>query len=69
MEDIENRRAGFDQSGNIYEKAVSVEIRPELIANVACYWFTPEHESAHQIIIYVHGGSICSWLNSFTEVW
>ena len=57
MEDIKQRRKGFDQLGYFYEKASSVTIEPVSFDGVKCYWFIPERATADRIVIYGHGGA------------
>jgi acetyl esterase/lipase len=56
MEDILQRREGFDQKPLPYGYEPTVSITPMMIEGVNCYWFTPEVPSPDRIIIYVHGG-------------
>jgi len=57
MENIKERRIGFEQLGNIYAKAASVKTEQVFINGVNCYWLTPENPAANKIIIYLHGGA------------
>ncbi len=52
-------RAFFDSLGNSYPVAESVEVRQEHVADVSCYWFTPENPLQDKLIIYLHGGAFC----------
>ncbi|MCF0059352.1 alpha/beta hydrolase [Dyadobacter sp. CY356] len=57
MEDLETRRGGFDQLGNIYPKAAGVSIEQENIAGINCYWLIPENVTSKDLTIFLHGGA------------
>ncbi len=57
MQDIKQRREGFDQLGKLYPKVTSVEITFEQISGLDCYWFVPQNPKSERLIIYVHGGA------------
>jgi monoterpene epsilon-lactone hydrolase len=52
-----NGRAFFDGLGKNYPAAESVQVKPEMIGNVSCYWFNPAQPVANKRIIYLHGGA------------
>ena len=49
MENIKERRIGFEQLGNIYAKAASVKTEQVFINGVNCYWLTPENPAANKV--------------------
>jgi acetyl esterase/lipase len=50
-------RSFFDDLGKNYPAATGVEVKPEMIGNVSCYWFKPTQPAADKLIIYLHGGA------------
>lgn len=53
-------RAFFDGLGNSYPAAEGVVVRKENIADVSCFWLTPEDPLQGKLIVYLHGGAF-SW--------
>jgi monoterpene epsilon-lactone hydrolase len=56
MENIQQRREGFEQLGKLYPKEASVKVKQDFFSGVNCYWFTPQDAKENKIIIYLHGG-------------
>ena len=56
MENIQQRREGFDQKPLPYSHEQSVSMESVTINEVNCCWFTPDDPDPRRIILYLHGG-------------
>ncbi|WP_313996064.1 alpha/beta hydrolase [Xanthocytophaga flava] len=57
MQDMLQRRMGFDELGKAYPKDSSVKVEPITINGISCFWFTPEQAITNKVIVYLHGGA------------
>ena len=56
LDTVNADRVVFNGLGNIYPADSSVEISPEPIEGVTCYWFAPDSFDKNKIVVYLHGG-------------
>ena len=56
LDTVNADRVVFNGLANIYPADSSVEISPEPIEGVTCYWFSPDSFDKNKIVVYLHGG-------------
>ena len=56
MTNLKEERKEFESLGHIYPVQTGVSIKQQVIAGVPAYWFTPEHVSGSEVVIFLHGG-------------
>jgi acetyl esterase/lipase len=56
LDTVNADRTVFNGLGHIYPADSSVEVSPEPIEGVGCYWFVPGRFDKNKIVIYLHGG-------------